>query len=73
MWRRNEESKVMSLIEEHLKKVEECLRSMLSTMENYLQGKIDTAESYISRTHDAESEADEIRRKIDDSPETIFI
>ena len=64
MWRKREESKVMALIDEHLRKVEECLQSMLSAIEDYLQGKIDAAESCTSRAHDAESEADDIRRKI---------
>ena len=66
MWRKRGESKVMALIDEHLKKVEECLQNMLSAIEDYLQDRIDSAESRISRTHDAESEADDIRRKIVD-------
>jgi len=66
MWRKREESKVMALIDEHLRKVEECLQSMLSVIENYLQGRIESAESCTSKTHDAESEADDIRRKIVD-------
>ena len=66
MWRKREESKVMALIDEHLRKVEECLQSMLSVIENYLQGRIESAESCTSKTHDAESAADDIRRKIVD-------
>jgi predicted phosphate transport protein (TIGR00153 family) len=66
MWRKRAESEVMALIDEHLKKVEECLQNMLSAIEDYLQGRIESAESCTSRTHDAESEADDIRRKIVD-------
>jgi predicted phosphate transport protein (TIGR00153 family) len=64
MWRKRGESKVMALINEHLKKVEECLQSMLSAIECYLESRMESAESCTSRTHDAESEADDIRRKI---------
>lgn len=53
MWRKRGESKVMALIDEHLKKVEECLQNMLSAIEDYLQGKMDDAESCTSRTRDA--------------------
>jgi hypothetical protein len=56
----------MALIDEHLKKVEECVQSMLSAIEYYLQGNIDSAESSTSRTQNAESEADDIRREIVD-------
>lgn len=66
MWRKREESKVMALIDEHLRKVDECVQSMLSVIENYLQGRIESAESCTSKTQDAESEADEIRRAIVD-------
>jgi len=66
MWWKSEESKVMALIEEHLKKVEESLKGMMSTIEDYLKGQMDSAESYTSKTRQAESEADELRRTISD-------
>jgi len=66
MFRRRKENKVMVLIEEHLRKVEESLQSMLSEMEDYMQDKVDSVESFTSMTHKAESEADDIRRNIVD-------
>ena len=66
MWWKSEESKVMTLIEKHLRKVEESLQHMFSTIEDYLQGRIDSAESHASGTNGTESEADEIRREIAD-------
>jgi predicted phosphate transport protein (TIGR00153 family) len=64
MWWKSEESKVMTLIEDHLRKVEECLQHMFSAIEDYLQGRIDSAQSHTSATDNAESEADDIRREI---------
>ena len=66
MWRKREESNVMTLIQRHLEKVGESLQSMLSTIENYLQGKMDAAEACVLVTHSTESEADDIRREISD-------
>jgi len=66
MLRRRKENKVMVLMEDHLKKVEESLQCMLSGLEDYMQDKVDSVESFSSMTHKAESEADEIRRNIAD-------
>ena len=66
MWKRKKESNVVALIEDHLNKVEESVQSMISGVEEYLNGNIDSAEAYASKTHDAESKADEIRREIAD-------
>ncbi len=66
MRRKRGEREVMSLIEEHLNRVEDSLQNMLLVIEEYLQGRIDSAETYASKTHIAESEADSIRREIAD-------
>ncbi len=64
MWKKREENKVMALLEKHLEKVGESLQNMLSAIEDYLKGDLDSAESFASKTHSAESEADDVRREI---------
>jgi predicted phosphate transport protein (TIGR00153 family) len=66
MWKKREESKVMTLIQDHLVKVGESIQWMMSVIENYLKGEMDIAESNASEADSAESEADDIRREIAD-------
>jgi hypothetical protein len=62
MPRREEE--VISLMDQHLEKVEECLESMRKTVEDYLKGDIDSAKANGLKTHNLEGEADGLRRRI---------
>ena len=66
MWRRRRESKVMALIDEHMKKVEECLQGMVSVLELHFQDRMGSAEPCSSGIRRVESEADDIRRDIAD-------
>lgn len=62
MARREEE--VISLMDQHLEKVEECLDSMRKTIEDYLKGAIDLAKANALKTHNLEGGADLLRRRI---------
>lgn len=64
MWKKSAEKEVITLIEEHLTKVEDSLQSMISCLESYLQGDMSSSESYADKTHEAESAADDIRLRI---------
>lgn len=61
---RKKETMVKELIAEHLKKTDECLKSMQQTMDKYLQGQIEEAKKFAYNTHLIESEADKKRREI---------
>ena len=58
------EEKVISLMDQHLEKVEECLASMRKTLEDYLGGNVDAAKANGLKTHNLEGEADGLRREI---------
>lgn len=58
------EEEVISLMDQHLEKVGECLESMKKTVENYLKGDIDSAKANSLKTHNLEGEADGLRRRI---------
>ncbi len=58
------EEEVISLMDQHLEKVGECLESMRKTIEDYLQGNIDSAKANSLKTHNLEGEADGLRRRI---------
>ncbi len=62
MARREEE--VISLMDQHLDKVEECLESMRKTIEDYLNGEIESAKANGLKTHNLEGAADGLRRRI---------
>ncbi len=62
MARREEE--VISLMDQHLEKVGECLESMRKTVEDYLGGNIDSAKANSLKTHNLEGAADGLRRRI---------
>jgi len=62
MARREEE--VISLMDQHLEKVGECLESMRKTIEDYLKGDIDSSKANALKTHNLEGEADGLRRRI---------
>ncbi len=58
------EEEVISLMDQHLEKVEECLESMRKTIEDYLEGNIDSAKANSLKTHNLEGAADGLRRRI---------
>jgi len=58
------EEEVISLMDQHLEKVGECLESMRKTIEDYLKGDIDSAKANGLKTHNLEGEADGLRRRI---------
>ena len=62
MPRREEE--VISLMDQHLEKVGECLESMKKTIEDYLKGDIESAKANGLKTHNLEGAADGLRRRI---------
>jgi len=64
MPRKRREEEVISLMDQHLKKVGECLDSMRKTIEDYLEGNIDSAKANGLKTHNLEGEADGLRRRI---------
>ena len=58
------EEGVISLMDQHLEKVEECLESMRKTIDDYLGGNIDAAKANALKTHNLEGAADGLRRRI---------
>lgn len=66
MRRKSSENEVIDLIAEHLSKVEASLENMFLVIEKHLQGDMDSVEIYADKTHEAESGADDLRRKISD-------
>ena len=61
---RRRESEVISLMDQHLDKVGECLESMENTVEDYLKGDIESAKGAALNTHGLEGAADGLRRRI---------
>lgn len=66
MRRKSSENEVIDLIKEHLNKVQNSLENMIFTIEKHLQGDMDSVEIFAAKTHEAESAADVLRRKISD-------
>ncbi len=64
MLRKRREEEVVSLMDQHLEKVGECLESMEKTIEDYLGGNIDSAKANALKTHNLEGAADGLRRRI---------
>lgn len=64
MPRKRREEEVISLMDQHLEKIGECLESMRKTIEDYLKGDIDSAKANSLKTHNLEGEADGLRRRI---------
>ncbi len=62
--RRRREEEVISLMDQHLEKVGECLESMRKTIEDYLEGDIESAKAGGLNTHNLEGAADGLRRRI---------
>lgn len=62
--RKRREEEVISLMDQHLEKIGECLESMRKTVEDYLGGNIDSAKANGLKTHNLEGEADGLRRRI---------
>ena len=66
MRRKSAENEVIDLIKEHLSKVKDSLQNMVLVLEKHLQADMDSVEKYAAKTHEAESAADVLRRKISD-------
>ncbi len=64
MPRKRREEEVVSLMDQHLEKIGECLESMRKTIEDYLGGNIDSAKANALKTHNLEGAADGLRRRI---------
>lgn len=62
--KKSREEEAISLMDQHLEKVGECLESMRKTVEDYLKGDIDSAKANSLKTHILEGEADGLRRRI---------
>ncbi len=66
IFRKGRERDVITMIFNHLQKVQECLEQTQKTMNHYLDGKIDEAKAEALKTDHLETEADHIRRSIVD-------
>lgn len=60
------EKGVLDLIEKHLDKIEECLKTAMESIECYIGGNIAGAKSAALNTDRFETETDEIRRKVEE-------
>ena len=60
------EKAVFDLIEKHLDKIEECLKTAMETIENYIGGNIEGAKSAALKTDHLETQTDQIRREVEE-------
>lgn len=60
------EKNVLDLIEKHLDKIEECLKTAMETIEHYIGDNIQGAKSAALKTDHLETETDEIRREVEE-------
>jgi len=69
MRKKNKTKNIRELFTDHIDKVTETIKNMKQTIELYVSGEYRDAREYSFRTHEAEGNADRIRRK---TIETIY-